>query len=367
VVAQLDREVLETIGMPQTSIDLRSDTMTQPTEEMRAAMASAKVGDDVYGEDPTVNELQDRAAEVFERQAALFVPSGTMANQIAIKIYARQGQEVICEQRAHIFNSELGMVSAFAGAMVRPVLADSGILSWRVIQACIRSGQYGGTALVALENTANFAGGTFYSTTTLNDISSHAHERGIPVYVDGARIFNAACALGTGVAQITRGCDSLMFSLSKGLGAPVGSILIGDAAFIAEARQVRKMLGGGMRQAGILAAAGIVALRDGPQQLPIDHENARVLACELRQLEEAGVVVQPPVTNIVMMRLTSSALTAQSLVSQLASAGVMANAIQSDTVRFVTYRGISRTDCERAARIICDVVRKCSVAKVGAR
>ena len=232
---------------------------------MRRAMAEAEVGDDVYGDDPTVNRLQQEAAELFERDAALFVPSGTMANQIAIKIYVRPGQEIICEERAHIFNSELGMMAAFSGGVVRPIWAEDGIMTWSLVHQQLRrlATKYGGTGLISFENTANFAGGTVYPLAVSQQICVEAHKIGIPVFLDGARIFNAAIALDIPAAKLARGCDSFMFSLSKGLGAPVGSLLVGDADFIVEARQVQKNAGGGMRQAGILAAAGLLALEHG--------------------------------------------------------------------------------------------------------
>src|ERR1700687_152976 len=345
--------------MNTTILDLRSDTVTQPTPRMRRAMAEAKVGDDVYCEDPTINQLQERAAEIFEREAALFVPSGTMANQIAIKIHTHAGQEVICEQRAHIYNSEAGMMASFAGCLARPICAQNGILTWNLIAAQLRQSpsKRGGTGLIALENTSNFAGGTIYSPNISAEICSRAHEAGIPVFVDGARIFNAAVALGISVANLTRMFDSLMFSLSKGLGAPVGSVLVGDADFIEEARHVRKMLGGGMRQAGILAAAGLVALEEGPSRLHVDHENAKFIASGLAAVPRLRMDITKVVTNIVLMETTGSGFTAPDLVRQFAAEGVLANAIGPDTVRLITHRDVSRADCKRALQIIRSVLR----------
>lgn len=350
--------------MQDAVIDLRSDTMTQPTPQMRHAMSVAKVGDDVYGEDPTVNRLQERAAEIFQREAALFVPTGTMANQIAIKIHSRPGQEVICEERAHIVTSELGMAAAFAGCLVRPLRADDGILGWKEIEPHMRApmGKYGGTSLIVIENTANFAGGTVYPVQVSQEVCDKAHQRGVPVYLDGARIFNAAVALGVSVAQITSGFDSLMFSLSKGLGAPVGSVLVGDAAFIAEARQVRKMLGGGMRQAGILAAAGLIALEEGPAQLQGDHENASILSAGLADIACDEIRAAKAMTNIVLVEVRAPGCDAGSLVKQLAAVGVLANAIGANTVRFVTHRDVSRADCKRAVELIRQVFQACAAA-----
>ncbi len=248
--------------MTDSIIDLRSDTVTRPTKEMREAMAVADVGDDVYGEDPTVNRLQERAAAIFGKEAALFVPSGTMGNQIAVHLHTSPGQEVIVEKQGHIFNYELAAMAAISGTLARPVPAPAGILSWDLIRPALAPKIYyrAPTGLITLENTHNMAGGTVYSAEQISAICHKAHELDLPVHLDGARIFNAAVALGTSVAALSRSCDSVMFCLSKGLAAPVGSMLAGSASFIEGARRVRKMLGGGMRQAGVLAAAGLIAL-----------------------------------------------------------------------------------------------------------
>jgi threonine aldolase len=277
-------------------IDLRSDTVTKPTPEMRRAMADAEVGDDVYGEDPTINRLQDRAAEIFEKQAAIFVPTGSMGNQTAIKLHTRPGQEVIIEERGHIFNFEMAAMAAISGTLARPVRSNdgSGILTWSEIAPAIhaQSAYYvAPTGLIALENSHNLAGGTLLTRDRTEDICARAHALKIPVHLDGARIFNAAVALGESVANLARPADSVMFCLSKGLGAPVGSMLLGSNAFIEEARVVRKMLGGGMRQAGVLAAAGLIALEETPKRLHEDHENARRLAEGLAALP--GMKIDP--------------------------------------------------------------------------
>src|SRR5881409_1363153 len=215
-------------------IDLRSDTVTRPTSEMRAAMAAAEVGDDVYLEDPTINRLQGRAAEIFGREAALFVPSGTMGNQIAVRLHTSPGQEVITEERGHIYNYEMAAMAAISGVLARPVFAEDGIFRWDLIRPHIRPKLYyrAQTGLVTLENTHNMAGGTLYTGAQIDDVCRHAHDAGLPVHLDGARIFNAATALGTDVASLSRECDSVMFCLSKGLAAPVGSMLLGAAGFI---------------------------------------------------------------------------------------------------------------------------------------
>src|ERR1700676_4966252 len=232
-------------------VDLRSDTVTRPTAEMRRAMAEAEVGDDVYAEDPTVNQLEREAAKLFGKDAAIFVPTGCMGNLIAIKVWTHHGDEVICEERSHVNLYELASMSAIAGCMPRIARAEDGILSWKQIEAVIRPKIYydSQTALVSLENTSNMAGGTVYPTAQVNDICDRAHDIGLKVHLDGARIFNAATALEESVAEMTRKVDSVMFCLSKGLGAPVGSMVAGSREFIDKARVYRKIFGGGMRQA----------------------------------------------------------------------------------------------------------------------
>ena len=262
-------------NVPENVVDLRSDTITRPTEEMRAAMAAAEVGDDVYGEDPTVNRLEQRAAEIFGKEAALFVPTGCMGNLIAIKVWTHHGDEVICEERSHVNMYELASMSAIAGCMPRVARAEDGLLTWKDIEAVIRPKIYydSQSALVCLENTFNMWGGTVYPTAQVEEICDGARAMGLKVHMDGARIFNAATALGEKVAGMTRKVDSVMFCLSKGLGAPVGSMVVGTRAFIEKARVYRKMFGGGMRQAGVIAAAGLIALEKSPGRLHVDHEN----------------------------------------------------------------------------------------------
>src|SRR5260370_2304532 len=261
------------VSLVEGAVDVRSDAVTRPSEERRRARATAEVGDDVYGEDPTVNKLQKRAAEIFGKEAALFVPTGCMGNLIAIKIWTHHGNEVVCEDRSHVNLYELASMSAIAGCMPRAVRGgDDGILTWKQIEPVIRPKIYydSQTALVCLENTSNMAGGTVYPTARVADICDHAHAAGLKVHLDGARIFNAATALGANVAQMTRKVDSVMFCLSKGLGAPVGSMILGTKAFIEKARVYRKMFGGGMRQAGVIAAAWVIALEKSPARRHID-------------------------------------------------------------------------------------------------
>jgi threonine aldolase len=329
-------------------IDLRSDTVTKPTPEMRQAMFTAQVGDDVYGEDPTINRLEKRAAEIFEREAAVFVPTGTMGNQVAIKAHTQPGQEVICEERAHIFNYEMAMLSFFSGCTPRPISAPAGILTWAKIKRRIRPKTYyvAQTGLVSLENTNNMHGGSVYPIEVVEEICDGAHDAGLPVHLDGARIFNAAVALGKPVAQLTRKFDSVMFCLSKGLGAPVGSMLVGSRRFIDQARIYRKALGGGMRQAGILAAAGLVALEKMPARLHLDHENARFLADGLAHI--SGIKVEPAQTNIIIFDISGTSMTTVEMSKRLSEHGVLANGVDPQTMRMVSHLDVDRAACQRA-------------------
>ena len=338
--------------MLQKMIDLRSDTVTKPTPAMRRAMAEAEVGDDVYGEDPTVNRLQERAAEIFEKEAALFVPTGSMGNQTAVKLHTRPGQEVIIEERGHIYNFEMATMSAFSGALARPVHSNdgSGILTWDEIAGAIHhnSAYYvAPTGLIALENSHNLAGGSVLTRARTADICARAHEKNLPVHLDGARIFNAAAALGETIADLARPADSVMFCLSKGLGAPVGSMLLGERAFIDEARIVRKMLGGGMRQAGVLAAAGLDVLEESPKQLPEDHANAKRLAEGVAEL--VGVKIDPEkvVTNIVIFDVAETGQTADAICAQLREHDILASGFGS-SIRMVTHCDVARADIETA-------------------
>jgi threonine aldolase len=344
--------------MNYPSVDLRSDTVTRPTPAMRRAMAEAEVGDDVYREDPTVNLLQDRAAQIFGREAGLFVPSGTMGNQTAIKVHTHHGQEVICEARAHVFNYEMAMMAAFAGCLARPIWADDGILTWDLIAPQIRglSGNFARTGLIEVENTTNLAGGSVYPPDTSDGICDRAHALGLPVHLDGARIFNASVALGRPVWELTAKFDSVMFCLSKGLGAPVGSILVGSNEFIEEARLVRKMLGGGMRQAGVLAAAGLVALAESPKRLHLDHENAKFLAHGLAEIP--GIKIDPDkvVTNILFFDVSATGLSAPEVSKQLAVKGILANAVNPKTLRMVTHCDVDRQGCARGLDVLRSIV-----------
>lgn len=338
-------------------IDLRSDTVTRPDEEMRRAMAAAEVGDDVFGEDPTVRRLEEEGAAAVGMEAALFVPSGTMGNQIALHLHGRPGGEVICDAACHILNYEIGGMAALSGLLPRALQSPQGLLDPAAVEAAIAPdvSYRARTVLIEVENTHNMAGGTLYDRPRLEAILEVARRHNLPVHFDGARVFNAAVALDTTVAALAAGFDTLMFSLSKGLGAPVGSLICGGQAFVQEARRVRKMFGGGMRQVGVLAAAGLIALRKGPARLAEDHENAARLARALSELP--GIDLDPSTvrTNIVIFRLTSGG--AMALLERLREVGVLAVPVSQDKVRFVTHRDVSREQIDQAIGNIQRLVR----------
>ncbi len=322
-------------------IDLRSDTVTKPSDGMRRAMAEAVVGDDVYGEDPTVNLLQERSAETFSKEAALFVPSGTMGNQIAVKVHTRPGDEMIIEERCHIFNYEVGASAIIAGVTIRPVKSGdgSGILTWDDVESAISTDgiyDHTQTGLLCLENTLNLAGGRVMSAERCAELAEKAHERGIPVHLDGARIFNAAVASSTTVSELTKNCDSVQFCLSKGLGAPVGSVLVGSHEFINESRVWRKRLGGGMRQAGVLAAAGIIALDESPKRLHEDHTNARTLAEGIAEIPGIALDLRTVETNIVIFDVAGTGRTSAEICSDLKEKGILASGFGT-RIRIVTH------------------------------
>ena len=320
-------------------IDLRSDTVTRPTLAMRQAMFEAELGDDVYGEDPTVNRLEVRAAELAGKEAALFVPTGTMGNTIGIKLLTEHGQEVICESRGHLLNYELSMAAWFAGCLIRPVDTADGILTWEKIQPHVRplGPHWAQTGCIELEDTHNMAGGTVYPIETLDEICHEAGKRGIGVHLDGARIFNASVAQGVPVSRICRDVDTVMFCLSKGLAAPAGSILAGPKSLIDRGRLYRKRLGGGMRQSGVLAAAGLVAFESMIERLADDHENARGLAGFLGSLAGVRVVNPQPDTNIVIFDVSDAGKTGPEVSAALREAGVLINAVSPTALRLVTH------------------------------
>lgn len=329
-------------------IDLRSDTVTRPTPAMRRAMAEAEVGDDVYGEDPTVNRLEKRASELLGKEAAVFVPTGTMANTIAIKLHTHHGEEVLCDHRAHILDWELAMTAWFSGCLARPIPTENGILSWSDIEPAIRprGRLLAPTAMINLEHTHNMGGGTLYPLEVIDDICDRAHERGVKVHMDGARLFNAVVATGHAPARIASKVDTVTFALSKALGAPVGSVLAGPAEAITRARTYRKLLGGGIRQGGVLAAAGLVALEESMPRIAEDHANARLLA------EAAGLDPAKAPTNIVIFDVADPG----GFVERLKARGILASNIGGTRIRMVTHYDVSREDCVRVARAIKEIL-----------
>ncbi len=319
-------------------IDLRSDTVTAPDEAMREAAATATVGDDVYGEDPTVNELETRAGEILECEAALFVPTGTMANQIAARVHTERGQEIVCEQNSHIYRWELGGLAQHSGLQTRPVAGtDRGVLEPTLIEQHIATGDdhRPGTGLVSLENTHNAAGGTAIAPSAIEAATTAAHAANVPVHLDGARLWNAAVAHDIPVARFTASVDSVMCALSKGLGAPIGSLLAGSVPFIESARRIRKLFGGGWRQAGMVAGPGLEALgnRDG---LQADHERAQTLAAGLNEFD--GLSAHEPETNIVLVDTDQPAA---DLVQTFESGGVRCVRFGEYRLRFVTHRDLT--------------------------
>ena len=333
--------------------DLRSDTVTRPSPAMRKAMSEADVGDDVYGEDPTVNKLQEVSAALTGKEAALFVPSGSMGNLIPIYLNCGRGNEVLCDSRAHIVQHELGAATAIAGSLPIQIPTDKGILDVNQLESRVQPDIYycARTRMIAVENTHNGAGGTFYPLATLKKIGVFARRRKMTVHMDGARLFNAAVASGDSVKALCAEVDTVTFCISKGLGAPVGALLCGTKDFIAEARRVRKLLGGGMRQAGIVAAAGLYALSNNIERLAEDHENAKTLAHALSCTSWAALVPDDVVTNIIYFRTPDR--NADDVVHALEQKGVLSGPPSGpDLVRFVTHLDISRKDTAEIARII---------------
>lgn len=329
-------------------IDLRSDTVTTPTPEMREAMANAAVGDDVYGEDPTVNELQSALAQMTGHEAGLFMPSGSMTNQVGIAVHTRRGEEVICAEGSHIYEWELGMMATFSGVVPRFVPAPLGIPDPEQVRLAVRhSIHQSPTGLISLENTHNKMGGTVIPLEVIARIRQVADDEGLPLHLDGARAFNAAVALDVPISDIARHFHTVSICLSKGLGAPVGSLLLGSQKLIGQAHRYRKMMGGGMRQAGVLAAAGLIALRDGPARLKEDHRRARQLA---EALVNAGYTVNMASvqTNIVYATIPA----AEERVRAWAEQGVLSSALGPDAVRFVLHHQIDDEMLARAIRVL---------------
>ncbi|MGB4338488.1 MAG: GntG family PLP-dependent aldolase [Bacillota bacterium] len=337
-----------------TRIELRSDTFTLPTEEMRRAMYEAEVGDDVWGEDPTVARLEALAATIIGKEAALFVPSGTMGNLLAVMTHCHRGDEVVMESECHIYYYEAGGMSAVAGVIPRLVKGKNGVLDPDDVRRAIREPNihYAPPTLLTLENTHNRGGGTVTDLGTMAALASVARERGMKVHMDGARVFHAAHYLKVPVTQITKHVDSVMFCLSKGLSAPVGSMLAGDAEFVERARRNRKMLGGGMRQAGVLAAAGIVALEKMVDRLVEDHATARCLAEGLSQIDGVAVDMDTVQTNIVSFDIAGLGMTASEFARAMAERGVMFSTRPPYGIRAVTHRHVTMADIHRALEAV---------------
>jgi threonine aldolase len=335
-------------------IDLRSDSVTKPTPEMRRAMAEAEVGDDVFGEDPTVNRLQERAAEMLGFEAALWVPSGVMGNEIAIRVLTEPGEEVLAEERSHVVQYELAGMAVLSGVMPRTVPGPEGRLTPESVRAAVKPYMYlrSDLGMAVIENTHNLAGGSLYTVEQTEAVIAACRGANLRVHVDGARLWNAAVALGVAPADLVRGADSAMVTLSKGLCAPAGSLLVSSKERIAKARRVRKQLGGGMRQIGVLAAAGLVAVETMIPRLAEDHANARLLAEALGRCR--GLRVAPAPTNIVVATLEGRR--APDVVTAAAERGILVTAMDAVTLRLVTHRDAPRADCERAATALAEVL-----------
>jgi threonine aldolase len=339
-------------------VDLRSDTLTKPDAAMRRAMAEAEVGDDMYGEDPTVRALEEEAAAALGFEAALFVPTGTMGNQLGVRLLCPRGHELLVDARAHIVYFELGATAALGGIPTRTLPSDDGLPALAALRAsyAARGAYRDPTGALALENTHNMAGGRVFARDRIEPLLTWARERGLPVHLDGARIWNAAVALGTTPAALAAGFDTVMFCLSKGLGAPVGSLVVSTRARIDEARELRRQMGGAMRQAGVLAAAGRLALRDGPGRLADDHVHARRLAAAVAELPGVELDLATVETNIAIFRVTPreerETEPAARFVRELATRGVKMSAIDAERVRLVTHRDVSSEAVERAIAIV---------------
>ncbi len=327
-------------------IDLRSDTVTKPTEGMRRAIAEAEVGDDVYGEDPTVNRLQEKVAQLLGKEASLFVPSGTMANQLAIKSQTQPGDEVIIEATSHPFNFEGGAGAALSGIQFYCIKGERGIIKASQIEEAIRpkDHHYPVTRLICLENTHNRGGGTIFPIGEIEAISRLAKERGLLVHLDGARLWNASVASGIPLHEYARWCDSVSVCLSKGLGAPIGSLIAGSKELIHRVHRFRKMFGGGMRQVGILAAAGLYAIEHHIDRLKEDHENAKKLARGLAELKGVKIHPEQVETNIVIFEIEDSQINAFQLAEEMKKFGVLIHAIGRRMIRLVTHLDVTQED-----------------------
>ena len=341
-------------------IDLRSDTVTLPTKEMLEAIMHAKLGDDVYEEDPTVNELQELAAEKMGKEAALLLPSGTQANLTSLMSNCNRGEQVILESESHIYWYEAGGISAIAGLFPWPIQTSTGAFNIEEVESAIRPKNihYPKSTLICIENTHNRHGGTIITPAQIEAINEVAKKHSIKLYMDGARIFNAAVGLELDPKDFTKHVDNLMFCLSKGLSCPVGSLIVGKHDFIEKARKIRKLLGGGMRQAGIIAAPGIIALEKMTTRLKTDHENAKLLAELLSKIKGIQIDSKRIQTNIVTFNFTSPAINDNSFIEELEENGVLALTQGKNNVRLVTHRGIEKEDIEKTVATIERILTK---------
>jgi len=339
-------------------VDLRSDTVTLPTEEMLEAIKSAKLGDDVFREDPTVNRLEEMAAQRMGKKSALLVTSGTQANLVSILSHTKRGDEVILETDSHTYNFEVGGLSAIGGLLAKPLRGEMGVLDPRDVEKAVspKDVHHPDTTLVCLENTHNLTGGTVVSPPQIEAIWNVAEKHGLKVHMDGARIFNAAIALNIDVKELTRHVDSVMFCLSKGLSCPIGSVVAGNQEFIERARKWRKMLGGGMRQAGIIAAPGIIALEKMIDRLKDDHRNARILAEKLAKTDGISINLETVQTNMIVFDVRNLGVTATQFTQKLSEQGVKSLPRSETAIRMVTHRGIEEEDIEYAVESIDKVV-----------
>ncbi len=348
----------EEAEMAEAVVDLRSDTVTRPSDPMRAAMASAPVGDDQYGEDPTVNRLQETVAALLGKEAALFMPSGTMANQVALKLFADPGADVIVGKESHAVWHEAGASAANAGVQFTEV-GQGGIFTAEDVRRSAKPRGhviYPATALVEVENTHNRGGGLVFAPEELDRIGATARELGLASYLDGARLFNAAIACGESVERLARPFDAVSIALSKGLGAPAGTVLAGTRCDMDRALRFRRMFGGAMRQAGVLAAAGLYALEHNVARLAVDHANARMIARRLASCKQIDIDPTRVPTNIVVFHLRAGAPSAHDVVERCRAHGVLLFAFSETTVRAVTHLDVSAAQCERAAHAIVEAV-----------
>ncbi|ABR48599.1 Threonine aldolase [Alkaliphilus metalliredigens QYMF] len=344
-------------------IDLRSDTVTLPSEKMLQAIQVAQLGDDVYGDDVTTNELEALAANITGKEAGLFVPTGTMGNLIAVMTHTKPGQEIILEESCHIYLFEVGGIARIAGVQARPIQGSDGKICCEKIQKAMRTENihFPETGLICLENTHNMAGGTVVPLENMKEIYELGQSIGVPIHLDGARVFNAATHLGVQVKEIAQYVDSMMFCLSKGLGAPIGSMLVGSNTFISQARKYRKMLGGGMRQVGVIAAPGRIAIEEMVERLELDHKNAKKLAEGLNSIKGVSVELSKVHTNIVNVDFSETGLACTDIVESLKKKGILANVRGQQEIRFVTHKDVTTEEISNTIKVIKEMIKAISI------